>query len=195
MKKQISLAFALFMGVALISCQNKDANTESEEQSQNVENQQVIDEVDKDELQEGPVSETSIAPLEIKVEDLTDGDVLLGHKVKSVKYQETFVFEIQMDGEYCFEGTLGLGMSDGIEFTPNETYRSKAQLMLGDVQKPLYMWTSFHNEAALRECLTEAQLTAVGQGDLLDVSLCLTNYSVSANMYEISAQADFVSLK
>ncbi|MDA3909955.1 MAG: hypothetical protein PF448_01185 [Bacteroidales bacterium] len=187
------LIIGLLFGL-ISSCQNNQSNkTEiSENTEQNTSDTQ--NKTVETDTQEGPVSETSIAPVKINPAKIELGDIILGHEVKSVDYQEKFVFGFMLKGDFCFDGKLSLGMADGIDFTPNEVTRDKAQIVIDEMQKPLYMWTTFTNTDAFHNALGEENVKKLEGGEMMDVSICFKNYQVIAMETEIKAEAEFVSV-
>jgi len=193
MKKLSKLLLVIILLGVVIACQNSGNKESNQSEKTEITEQPSDESIDMDE-QEGPISETSIAPIEINPATIKTGDIILGHEVKSVNYQSEFVFEFVLSGDFCFDGQLSLGMSADIEFTPNESTRDKAQIVIGDVQKPLYMWTTFTNTGAFYDALGEDNVQKLEQGEMMDCAICFKNYTVIAMETEIKAEAEFVSM-
>ena len=197
MKFLSQLLIVALVFILALSCQNNQSET-SDDAVETIENSEsktdeVQDKSAETEMQDGPASETSIAPVKVNPAEIQAGDIILGHEVKSVNYQDEFVFEIVFIGEFCFDGHLSLGMSADIEFTPNEATRDKAQIVIDDIQKPLYMWTTFTNTKTFQDGLGEDILQKLNQGEMMELSICFKNYKVIAMETEIKAEAEFVS--
>jgi hypothetical protein len=197
MKFTLQLFTFAILVTFVLSCQNNQSETsdDASEKTEQLEpkTDEIQDKSDETVMQDGPVSETSLAPVEINPAEIKVGDIVLGHEVKSVNYQDEFVFEIAFIGEFCFDGHLSFGMSDDIEFTPNNATRDKAQIVIGDVQKPLYMWTTFTNIETFHDGLGEENVQKLNQGEMMELSICFKNYKVIAMEAEIKAEAEFVS--
>lgn len=198
MKLSGQLFIIALVSILALSCQNNQSET-SDDALETTENSapktdEMQDKSADAEAQDGPVSETSIAPVKVNPAEIKVGDIILGHEVKSVNYQDEFVFEMVFAGEFCFEGRLSLGMTDDIDFTPNEATRDKVQLVIGEVQKPLYMWTTFTNTETFHNVLGEKNVQKLKQGEMMDINICFRNYKVIAMGTEIKAEAEFVSI-
>ncbi len=196
-----SLMHLLIIGLVLglvLSCQDNQTDTsDTTKTSENTEQNasEVQNKSADTDLQDSPVSEVSIAPTEVNPAEIKVGDIILGHEVKSVDYQDKFVFEFVLKGDFCFDGQLSIGMADEITFTPNEEGREIAKIVIGEIQKPLYMWTHFTNTDEFHKALGEENLSKLEAGEMMDAKLCFKNYRVIAMETEIRAEAEFVSIE
>ena len=197
MKRIVTLLMASLLVAFMFSCaskpdEEKNAANIPEKADEISENSTLSDAVDETESR--PVSETSVAPLDFKVSEIKQGDVILGQAVTDYSYTDEQNFSFRLAGELVLTGDLSYAENSALTFTPTEQFRNKANLHCNGIEKPLYMWTEMRNEKTFLDAISDEQKAQAERMEMPEVTLKISNYEVIATGYHIAAYADFIEI-